>query len=159
MKVNFEELSKLSYEAGEKLLLEAGYVHSGPGTTEAVVSDYALDEYFTLFNDTGDSEDVISYSWFYNKKPGKAEDEEDVLVKEGWNHICEEKKETPITRERAMDLLNVMIDYEFVGERCDEVIRHLLSIGFTSDELVQLHFDPADIEEVEKEIENEDEED
>ena len=61
-----------------------------------------------------------------------------------------------MTKERAMELLNAVIDNLSVAERNDTVIEKLLNIGFTSDELVEdFGYSLADIREVEEEMENE----
>lgn len=61
-----------------------------------------------------------------------------------------------MTKERAMELLNAVIDNLSVAERNDTVIEKLLNIGFTGDELVEdFGYSLTDIREIEEEMENE----
>lgn len=61
-----------------------------------------------------------------------------------------------MTKERAMELLNAVIDNLSVAERNDTVIEKLLNIGFTGDELVEdFGYSLTDVREVEEEMENE----
>lgn len=61
-----------------------------------------------------------------------------------------------MTKERAIELLNAVIDHMSVAERNDEVIRELFNIGFTGDELVEdFGYSLTDVREVEEELENE----
>jgi predicted metallopeptidase len=63
-----------------------------------------------------------------------------------------------MTKERAMELLNNVIDYMSIAERNEVVIENLLHIGFTSDELVEdFGYSLTDVREVEKEMENDEE--
>lgn len=63
-----------------------------------------------------------------------------------------------MTKERAMELLNAVIDNLSVAERNDTVIKKLLNIGFAGDELVEdFGYSLTDVREVEEEIENEEE--
>ncbi len=68
------------------------------------------------------------------------------------------KLKKPMTRDRAMELLRVLIDNLSVAERNNDVIKHLLTIGFTEDELVvDFNFCRSDVEEVSKDISKEEE--
>lgn len=61
-----------------------------------------------------------------------------------------------MTKERAIELLNAVIDHLSIAERNDDVIRKLIHIGFTGDELVEdFGYSLTDVREVEKEIEAE----
>lgn len=63
-----------------------------------------------------------------------------------------------MTKERAMELLNSVIDDLSVAERNDNVIRKLFHIGFTGDELVEdFGYSLTDVREVEEELEAEEE--
>ena len=66
------------------------------------------------------------------------------ITKEDWN-----KQYRPMKLNRAKELLNVMIDHLSVAERNDEVIKKLLHIGFTEDELInEFNFCEDDVKEV-----------
>lgn len=59
-----------------------------------------------------------------------------------------------MTKERAMELLNAVIDNLSVAERNDDVIIKLFCIGFTSDELVEdFGYSLTDVREIEEELE------
>ena len=61
-----------------------------------------------------------------------------------------------MTKERAMELLNAVIDDLSVAERNDVVIEKLMNIGFTGDELVEdFGYSLTDVREVEEEMESE----
>ena len=80
-KVNFEENKEMSYDEGKRILESLGYAGGEAGETESNISDYATDEYFTLYDDEGEIVDVVSYEMYCN---GDGEDVE--IVKEGWAH-------------------------------------------------------------------------
>lgn len=62
-----------------------------------------------------------------------------------------------MTKERAMELLNAVIDHFSVAEKNSVVIKQLFRIGFTGDELVEdFGYSLTDVREVEEEIEDED---
>lgn len=67
------------------------------------------------------------------------------ISKEEWNKTYV----APMKQERCMELLNLMINNLSVAERNNDVIKKLLDIGFTEDELV-IHFNfcKSDVEEV-----------
>lgn len=49
--------------------------------------------------------------------------------------------------ERAMELLNEVIDHISAAESCEETIKQLLQIGFTEEELVNVfNFSESDVE-------------
>lgn len=59
------------------------------------------------------------------------------------------KIKQPMTRDRAMELLNALIANLSVAERNNDVIKHLLTIGFTEDELaVDFNFCRDDVKDV-----------
>ena len=61
-----------------------------------------------------------------------------------------------MTKQRAIELLNAVIDNLSVAERNDSVIEKLLHIGFTGDELVEdFGYSLTDVIEVEEELETE----
>lgn len=60
---------------------------------------------------------------------------EGYISKEDWN----KQYVAPITQERCMELLNAFINNLSVAESNTTVLKHLLYIGFTKDELVN-HF-------------------
>ena len=61
-----------------------------------------------------------------------------------------------MTNERAMELLNAVIDYISIAERNDDVIRTLFNIGFTGCELVEdFGYCLIDVREIEAEMESE----
>ena len=67
------------------------------------------------------------------------------------NKECPKEK---MTKERAMELLNSIIDNFLVGENAITVIKHLLFLGFTKEELVRnFNFSLTDVEEAEKNME------
>lgn len=52
-----------------------------------------------------------------------------------------------MTKERAMELLDMVIDYVSITENISTTIQELLHIGFTEEELVnEFHFSQADID-------------
>lgn len=56
--------------------------------------------------------------------------------------------------ERAMELLNAVVDDMFVAEKCSTVIEKLMDLGFTADELVEdFGFSLTDVREVEEDME------
>lgn len=57
------------------------------------------------------------------------------ITKEEWNRTHVE----PLSQKRCMELLNAMIENLHVAESNITVIKHLLYVGFTEDELVN-HF-------------------
>lgn len=89
-KVNVEELKKLNYEEGKKLLLANGYVQTDTGISEDAPScDYISDEYFTLFDEDGEELHIVSYSQYMNKNDDPSNDDgsADIVVKEGWEEV------------------------------------------------------------------------
>jgi len=66
------------------------------------------------------------------------------ITKEEWNKTYV----PPMKQERCMELLNAMIDNLSVAEKYSEIIKHLLHIGFTKEELINyFNFTESDIEE------------
>lgn len=63
-----------------------------------------------------------------------------------------------MTCERYKELLNVMIDHLSVAERNDEVIKKLLNIGFTEEELInEFNFCEDDVNDVAEELSKDEE--
>lgn len=92
---------------------------------------------------------------------------QDISVKENQPKDCEafitredyKKQYHPMSHDRAMELLNAMINNLSVAERNNDVIEKLLNIGFTEEELInEFNFCRDDVEYVSKEI-NDDKED
>ena len=81
VKVDFEEIKQMNYEAGKKLLESLGYVGGDVGETESNISDYATDEYFTLYDEDGETVDVVSYEMYCNGDGDNVR-----VVKQGWSH-------------------------------------------------------------------------
>lgn len=61
------------------------------------------------------------------------------ISKEEWN----KKYVAPISQERCMELINAIINNLSVAERNNQVIKYLLYVGFTKDELIN-HFNFAE---------------
>lgn len=62
-----------------------------------------------------------------------------------------------MTYERAMALLNEIINWVCIAESSKEAIRQLLSMGFSADELIDdFGWSLTDVQEVEAEDKNED---
>jgi hypothetical protein len=84
-KINFNELEKLNYEEGKKLLLESGYIQDHDAVDEH--EDYDInDEYYTLYDDEGNETHVLSYVTY--TKITDPEDEP-LLVNQGNWHWSE----------------------------------------------------------------------
>lgn len=74
------------------------------------------------------------------------------ISKAEWN----ETYVAPMKQERCMELLNAMINNLSVAEKNSEVIKQLLHIGFTSEELIKhFSFTNDDVEDIVKEMEAE----
>lgn len=89
-KVNIEELKKLNYDDGEKLLLTNEYVQNDAGRTdEAPLCDYIEDIYYTLYDEEGEELHKVSYTRHMNKNNDAENDDgsEDFVVKEGWEEV------------------------------------------------------------------------
>lgn len=90
IKVNVEELKKLNYEDGKKLILANGYEQTNTGISEDSPScDYISDEYFTLLGEDGEELHIVSYSQYMNKndEPSNDDGSADIVVKEGWEEV------------------------------------------------------------------------
>lgn len=87
--VDITELEGKTLEEGSKVLLGAGYIEDGNGTSESNISDFASDTYFTLFDDDDSEVDKISYSEYLNNMPGSTPDDEPEyeVVKSGWEKV------------------------------------------------------------------------
>ena len=60
--------------------------------------------------------------------------------------------------DRAMELINAMIDNLSVAERNNDIIQKLLNIGFTEEELInEFNFCEDDVKEVIKDMEEDEE--
>lgn len=89
--VNFEELKKLGYEEGVKLLEALGYVREDGADSEAAgIAERVSDTYYVLYDDEKEEEaDRVSWVMYYNLI-GEAEDEEMDIIKSGWELLREE---------------------------------------------------------------------
>ena len=62
-----------------------------------------------------------------------------------------------MTHERAMELLNEIINWVCIAESNSEAIRQLLSMGFSADELIEdFGYSLTDVREAENESEDDD---
>lgn len=69
------------------------------------------------------------------------------ISKEDWN----KQYIAPMTQERCMELLNAFINNLSVAESNQTVLKHLLYIGFTKDELVRhFNYTKEDVKEAEE---------
>lgn len=92
-KVDFEELKKLNYEEGKKLLIAAGYNEWYSATdVSAGLADFVRDENWVLCADDADpyTEAVDSVSWteYFNivkYNPGDLNDEKIILAR--WERV------------------------------------------------------------------------
>ena len=90
-KVDFEELKKLGYEEGAKLLEALGYVREDGADSEAAgIAERVSDDYYTLADDKGEELDRVSWVMYYNLI-GEAEDEDIDVVKAEWELLREEE--------------------------------------------------------------------
>ncbi len=88
--VELRELENKNYEEGEKILLEAGYNQNDSGKdTECNDCDYAVDIYFTLFDENDDEIDIKSFTTYcnYNNTETNDDGSEDFIVKKGWEQV------------------------------------------------------------------------
>lgn len=86
---------------------------------------------------------VSHYGQNVSVKDNQPQDCEGYISKEDWN----KQYVAPITRERCMELLNAFINNLSVAESNTTVLKHLLYIGFTKDELVNhFNFTEADVQ-------------
>lgn len=84
-KVDIEELKKLNFEEGEKLLKSLGYCNNDCAVDDNPPSvDYIEDCYYTLYDE---EIDTVSYVRFCNKNPEDPEGLSDFVVKEGWERV------------------------------------------------------------------------
>lgn len=68
------------------------------------------------------------------------------ITKEAWN-----KLQQPMTLDRAMELINAIINNLSVAERNKDVIQYLLHVGFTAEELVHdFNFTKDDVTDAEE---------
>lgn len=90
-KVNFEELKKLNFEEGAKMLEALGYVREDGADSEAAgIAERVSDTYYILYDDEKEEEaDRVSWVMYYNLI-GEAEDEEMDIIKSGWELLREE---------------------------------------------------------------------
>jgi hypothetical protein len=79
-KIDIEELKKLNFDKGEKLLLDSGYVQNDAATTDG--EEYLEDTYFTLY-ENGNEADVISYT----EKLRYIENDEPECLARWWSRI------------------------------------------------------------------------
>lgn len=89
-KVDFEELKKLNYEEGVKLLEALGYVREDGADSEAAgIAERVSDTYYVLYDEKEEEADRVSWVMYYNLI-GEAEDEEMDIIKSGWELLREE---------------------------------------------------------------------
>ena len=71
---------------------------------------------------------------------------ESFITREEWN-----KLQKPMTLNRAMELINAIINNLSVAERNKDVIQYLLHVGFTKDELIHdFNFTKDDVDDAEE---------
>lgn len=89
-KVNIEELKKLNYEEGAKLLEALGYVNNdSAGEKSDFIADYVSDDYYVLYDDEKQEEaDRVSWVMYYNIV-GELEDDDIDIIKSGWEAVGE----------------------------------------------------------------------
>lgn len=88
-KVNFEELEKLNYEEGAKLLEALGYVNEDSADDEAAsIAERVSDTYYVLYDEKDEEIDRVSWVMYYNLAV-EAEDERIDIVKSGWEAVGE----------------------------------------------------------------------
>lgn len=87
-KVDIEELKKLSFEEGEKLLKSLGYCNNDCTVDDNPPSvDYIEDCYYTLYDEEDEEIDTVSYVRFCNKNQEDPEGLSDFVIKEGWKRV------------------------------------------------------------------------
>jgi len=77
MKIKFTELKKMDYETGRNLLSKAGYVQN-----RNEVDGSINDEYYTLFDESGNELHVVSYVTYTKDNLG---DEPEYIDREKWH--------------------------------------------------------------------------
>ena len=88
-KVDFEELKKLNYKEGAKMLEALGYVNNDSADDEAAsIAERVSDDYYTLADDKGEELDRVSWVVYYNLT-GEAEDEHVDIIRSGWEAVGE----------------------------------------------------------------------
>lgn len=88
-KVDFEELKKLNYEEGTKMLEALGYVREDGADSEAAgIAERVSDTYYVLYDEKEEEADRVSWVMYYNLV-GEAEDERIDIVKSGWEAVGE----------------------------------------------------------------------
>lgn len=85
-KVDIEVLEKLNYEEGAELLTAAGYVESDGATADASgLADFVRDNYWKLYDEDGETVDIVSWVEYFNilkRNAGDLDDEE--IIRAGW---------------------------------------------------------------------------
>ena len=86
--VDIEELKKLNFEEGEKLLKSLGYCNNNCAVDDNPPSvDYIEDCYYTLYDEEDEEIDTVSYVKLCNKNPEDPEGLSDFVIKEGWKRV------------------------------------------------------------------------
>lgn len=85
-KIELKKLERLSFEEGEKILLEAGYRATESSESESTIADYMLDSYFVLSDEDGEELDRKSFVQHFNRNTDPANDDgsSDFVIKENW---------------------------------------------------------------------------
>ena len=155
-KISGISLNASSYKKIEDVLNDFGYYpefdDEGNIINFAPIDNAVADEQMDLFSVFENYIEDGSYAIF--------QDDDDF-----WKVIIEKGKalridseivyyDKPMNYDRAMCLLNEVVDRVYVSENVSEAIRHLFTLGFTDDELINV-FDVAssDVEAVVKKIE------
>lgn len=88
-KVDIEVLKKLNYEQGAELLALVGYVESDETTADASdIADFVRDNYWKLYDEGGETVDIVSWVEYFNvlkHNAGDLDDEE--IIRAGWQHV------------------------------------------------------------------------
>lgn len=101
-----EELGKLNYEEGAKLLEALGYVHGDSADDEAAgIAERVSDTYYILYDEKDEEIDRVSWVMYYNSV-GEAEDECIDVVKAGWESLGEEEE----IDSNVMDAIAALMD-------------------------------------------------
>lgn len=103
-----EELGKLNYEDGAKLLEALGYANEGSADDEAAgIAERVSDAYYVLYDEKDEEIDRVSWVMYYNLV-GEAEDECMDVVKAGWESLGEEEE----IDNNVMDAIAALMDDE-----------------------------------------------
>jgi len=154
--VSRSDLNAASYKKIEDVLDDFGYYpefdDAGNIINFAPIDNAVADEQMDLFSVFENYIEDGSYAIF--------QDDDDfwkVIIEKGKARRIDSEVvyyDKPMNYDRAMCLLNEVVDRVYVSENVSEAIRHLFTLGFTDDELINV-FDIAssDVEAVVKKIE------